>query len=88
MVLPEGVEAEARPILVDMAEGPYNTERQAFIQEGMKLITASGRPIGLYDLKDDPDEKKDLLGDAARAEPVIAQFKAFRRTLKVKEARK
>src|SRR4029450_12107691 len=40
------------------------------------------RPLGLYDLASDPQEKKDLLDDKPRAEPVIARYKAFRRSLK------
>lgn len=73
---------ERRPVLVDMSEGPYNDERQALIDGPMKLIATRGRPIGLYDLSADPGEKQDLLGDRARAEPVIARFKDMRRALR------
>jgi arylsulfatase A-like enzyme len=71
-----------RPVLVDMCEGPYNEERQAFIDGSMKLIATRGRPLGLYDLDEDPAERHDLLGDAARADPVLVRFKAFRRSLR------
>lgn len=83
-----GTSPSARPVLVDMPEGPHNEERQAFLDEGMKLIVTRGRPIGLYDLRKDPGEKRDLLSDSALAEPVIQRFKAFRRTLRTVPARK
>jgi choline-sulfatase len=73
---------EPRPVLVDMSEGPYNDERQAYFDGKMKLIATNGKPLGLYDLDEDPGEKRDLLGDAAKAESIVARFKAFRRTLR------
>jgi choline-sulfatase len=72
---------EARPVLVDMSEGPNNAERQAFFDGAYKVIATNGRPIGLYDLERDPGETKDLLGDAS-AEPILSRFKSFRRTLR------
>jgi arylsulfatase A-like enzyme len=77
-----------RPILVDMSAGPYNEERQAFIEGALKLIATNGRPLGLFDLAKDPGEKHDLLGDDAVALPVLAHFKAFRRTLRTIPARR
>jgi choline-sulfatase len=73
---------EERPVLVDMSEGPHNSERQAFFDGRYKLIASNGRPIGLYDLEKDPGEKEDLLGSHAIADPVVARFKSFRRTLR------
>jgi arylsulfatase A-like enzyme len=83
-----GQAAAGRPVLVDMSEGPYNDERQAFIDGALKLVATRGRPLGLYDLDADPGEAHDLLGDEARAGPVIAAFKAFRRTLRSVPARR
>jgi hypothetical protein len=80
--------AAQRPVLVDMSEGPFNEERQAFIDGDLKLITSNGRPLGLYDLVQDPGERHDLLGDAEKGRAAIARFKAFRRKLKVKTARR
>jgi hypothetical protein len=51
------------------------------IEDDKKLVASGGRPLSLYDLAADPGESKDLLDDAAQAEPMIAKFKAFRRTL-------
>lgn len=79
---PEAGPIEQRWVFVDMSEGPYNEERQALIIGPMKLIATRGRPIGLYDLSADPGEKKDLLGDSARADPLIARFKGARRSLR------
>jgi arylsulfatase A-like enzyme len=79
---------EERPVLVDMSEGPNNSERQAFFDGAYKLIASNGRPIGLYDLERDPGEKRDLLGDAETSDPVVLRFKAFRRTLRTLPARR
>ena len=51
-------------------------------------LQRTGRPLGLYDLEHDPGETKDLLGDDAVAKPFIARFKAFRRGLKSRPARR
>lgn len=84
---PPGHRAEPRPIFIDMSAGPHNSERQALIENDLKLIAQSGRPLGLYDLARDPGETRDLLDDAARAEPMIERFKAFRRNLRVVNVR-
>jgi arylsulfatase A-like enzyme len=78
---PSGKEPRARPIFIDMAAGPNNADRQALIEGDEKLVASGGRPLSLYDLGADPGETKDLLDDPARAEPMIAKYKAFRRTL-------
>lgn len=72
----------ARPVFIDMAAGPNNADRQALIDEDLKLVASGGRPLSLYDLASDPGETKDLLDDGARAAPMIAKFKAFRRSLR------
>src|SRR5690606_15770785 len=58
---PPGHEPAERLVFVDMSAGPYNAERQAFLDGNLKLIASGGRPLGLYDLKQDPGEKQDLL---------------------------
>lgn len=82
IVKPPSHEPQERIVFVDMSAGPHNEERQAFIEKGLKLITASGRPIGLYDLDKDPGEKTNLIKDEDAAKPIIARYKAFRRDLK------
>jgi choline-sulfatase len=76
-----GVEPGARPVFIDMAAGPNNADRQALIEGDMKLVESGGRPLSLYDLSVDPGETKDLLDDPSQAAPMIAKFKAFRRSL-------
>jgi arylsulfatase A-like enzyme len=87
---PNGRPEEERPVLVDMPEGPYNDERQAFFDGAYKLIATNGRPLGLYDLNADPGEAHDLLASARtgetrraeEAERVLARFRAYRRRLR------
>ena len=75
-------------MFVDMSAGPYNQERQAFIENDGKLIASSGRPLGLYDLGQDPGEKDDLLGKAPNSDETVERFKAFRRALKTVHVKK
>jgi len=81
-LLAPDTDSAARPVLVDMSEGPHNAERQAFIDGDYKVIASNGRPLGLYDLAKDPGETNDLLGNDAVAGPVLAHFRAFRRTVR------
>jgi arylsulfatase A-like enzyme len=79
---PPGYEPKPRIVFVDMTAGPNNAERQAFIEDGKKLVVSSGRPLGLYDLEADPGEKKSLLDDAELKERLLSRYKAFRRELR------
>jgi choline-sulfatase len=83
IVPPPKHEPAERIVFIDMSEGPFNADRQAFIEGDLKLIATSGQPIGLYNLKDDPAEQKNLLKDKALRETVVGRFKAFRRRLRV-----
>jgi len=74
-------QASPRPIYVDMPAGPYNDERQGYIEGDLKLVTSGGRPLGLYDLASDPGERRDLSGERARLQPMLEKTKAFRRAL-------
>jgi hypothetical protein len=70
-----------------MPGGPYNEERQALIQDDVKLIVSSGRTIGLYDLARDPTELVDRTRDAellARAREQLATFQAQLRLVREK----
>ncbi len=75
-------EPASRAVFIDMAAGPNNADRQALIEDDKKLVASGGRPLSLYDLAADPGETRDLLDDAAQAQPMIAKFKAFRRRLR------
>jgi arylsulfatase A-like enzyme len=70
-----------RPIYIDMPAGPYNDERQAYLDGDLKIVTTGGRALNLFDLARDPGEKRDLLDDAARARAMLDKTKAFRRSL-------
>ena len=72
-----------RPVFADMSAGPNNAERQAYIHGDFKLITSNGRPLGLYNLTADPDEKHDLLDDEVLRNKLLGEFKAYRRELRV-----
>ncbi|MGC4091352.1 MAG: sulfatase [Polyangiaceae bacterium] len=72
----------SRPVFVDMAEGPHNAERRAFIEGDTKLLLSGGRPLGLFDLARDAAEKSDLSGDKALTAAALERYKAFRRTLR------
>jgi arylsulfatase A-like enzyme len=77
----ESVSPEARSILVDMPQGPHNQERRAFYSGDYKLITSRGRSLGLYNLKADPGETKDLTGDEAQLAPIQEEMKSYLDTL-------
>lgn len=79
---PPGYEPKPRIVFSHMCAGPNNADRQAYIDDDKKLITSDGRPLGLYDLKTDAEEKKDLLDDAELKEKVIGRYKAFVKQLK------
>lgn len=80
--------APERPVFIDMCAGPYNDERQALIDGGIKIITAMGRPVGIYNLEQDPGEKDNLLKDATLRDEMKAKLASFRATLKVVPAKK
>jgi choline-sulfatase len=82
LFMPAGYEAREKIVFVDMAAGPNNEERQAFIENHLKLVTSGGRGLGLYDLEADAAEKKDLLDDEEKKKVTLDRFKAFKRTLR------
>jgi len=81
VLAPPGYAPKPRVVYIDMPAGPYNDSREAYIEDDMKVITSGPRALGLFDLKADPGEKKDLLDDTAKARPLLARAKAFRKTL-------
>jgi arylsulfatase A-like enzyme len=77
--LPEGKEAPARDILIDMPAGPYNDARMAFIHGDRKLVLVGGRKE-LYDLGADPGEEKNLWPEGRDA--IEAAYAAMKARLK------
>lgn len=60
-------DAEERDVYIDMPEGPYNEMRRAVISgpsPGVKLIDFGKGRYGLFDLRSDPNETKNLVGSA------------------------
>lgn len=81
-----GATPKPRPVFLDMPAGPYNGDRQAFIEDDLKLITSNSRPRGLYDLAVDPDENNNLMRDTKRTAEALERMKQFRsglRTIRV-----
>ena len=66
-----------KPVLIDMARGPYNAERRAFIDADQKLVLSEGRVLGLYDLAQDSAEKRDLSAQKALLQPVREKLASF-----------
>ena len=82
--LPAGQAPKPRPVFIDMSAGPYNEERQALIDNDLKLIMCTGRgALGLYDLSVDPNEAVDKLGDKALAKGARERFAAFQSQLRL-----
>lgn len=72
-----GTPLEERPVFVDMVEAPNNKERRAFYSGPYKIITSSGRVIGVFNLDEDPGEKKDLSEDEALVSRLKSEQAAF-----------
>ncbi len=79
---PEGYVPAERPIFIDMQAGPYNTERQAWIEGPYKLVTSSSRPMSVFNLKEDPGETENLMKDTELTSKLLDSFKQFRSGLK------
>jgi choline-sulfatase len=83
--LPKGGEHEVRDVYVDMPQGPFNGPRRALITgpaPGMKLIHSGGAQYQLFDLAEDPGEKKDLSSDKEKLQPVLTRMQQMRARLK------
>jgi choline-sulfatase len=78
-----GGPSPARPVFVDMPAGPYNGDRQAYIEDDVKLIVSNSRPMGLYNLASDPGETKNLSKETAQVDAMLERLKAFRSNLRV-----
>ncbi|MRG94065.1 sulfatase [Polyangium spumosum] len=89
--LPEGQAPAERDVVIDMPAGPYNDARRALIHGDLKLIVSNNTKYALYDLGEDPEERKDLWRspDArARIEERYAALRARLREIRVTGPRK
>ncbi len=75
-----GADAPARPVYVELPEGPYNSLRRSVIDGGWKLTERGAGHFELYHLADDPGERTDLArshpADLARLRSVMEQVRA------------
>jgi choline-sulfatase len=88
--LPKNGEHEVRDVYVDMPQGPFNGPRRALITgaaPGMKLIHSGGAQYQLFDLAEDPNERKDLSSDKEKLQPVLTRMQQMRARLKEVEQR-
>jgi arylsulfatase A-like enzyme len=83
VLMPAGYVPTPRPVFIDMSAGPYNEERQALIQDDVKLISSAGRTLGLYDLARDPREEIDRIADAELLALARERFSTFRSELRL-----
>jgi choline-sulfatase len=72
-----------RPVFVDMPAGPYNGDRQAYIDNDLKLVVSNSRPMGLYNLATDPGETQNLADKPLQVDAMLERLKAFRSKLRV-----
>ncbi|WP_394836061.1 sulfatase [Pendulispora rubella] len=75
---------EERDVYLDMPEGPFNEMRRAIItgpSPGMKLIDLGDHRYELYDLRVDPDEKKDLVLNKERFRASLTSLQRLRAQL-------
>ena len=78
-------EHEERDVYVDMPQGPFNGPKRALIfgpTPGMKLVHAGGSNYQLFDLANDPDERKDLSQDKEKLQSAVRNMNAMRGRLK------
>jgi hypothetical protein len=67
---------------MDMARGPHNAERQALIEDDLKLTSSEGRVLGLFDLAADPGEKRNLSNDRELTAKMKGRLSAFKSRLR------
>ncbi|WP_437674050.1 sulfatase-like hydrolase/transferase [Sorangium sp. So ce131] len=68
VLLAPGEQAAAHDVLIDMPAGPYNDARRSFLRGDLKLTISGGARFELYDLANDPEERKNLWGTPAAKE--------------------
>ncbi|MDC0740108.1 sulfatase [Polyangium mundeleinium] len=82
VLLPEGQTPAARDVVIDMPAGPYNDARRALIHGDLKLIVSNNAGYELYDLGQDPEERKDLWRSPDTREGMEERYAALRARLR------
>ena len=80
--LSAGTAPEPRDVLIDMPGGPYNDPLRALIHGDLKLISAGGTRVELYDLAKDAEEKHDLGADPDQVKQILPYFEAAKSRLR------
>ncbi|MDO9021754.1 MAG: sulfatase-like hydrolase/transferase [Myxococcales bacterium] len=84
-----GTEAPARPIYLELPEGPYNSLRRGVIADGWKLLERGVGRFELYHLTEDPGEHTNLAAtrpaDLARMRGVYEGVRAGLHTVAARE---
>lgn len=84
-VLSKDNKHEERDVYVDMPAGPYNEAKRAIIfgpTPGTKLIHHGGYSYNLFDLNEDPGEKKDLAPNKDKLKEAVTRMNQLRAGLK------
>ena len=78
-----GAEALPRDVLCDLPEDTHNERRRSLLHDGFKIIAlANDFRFELYDMKNDPDEKVDLIKkEPEKAKEMIALYKETAKTI-------
>jgi arylsulfatase A-like enzyme len=84
-----GAEVPARPIYLELPEGPYNSLRRGVIADGWKLLERGVGRFELYHLTEDPGERTNLAAthpaDLARMRAVYEGVRAGLHTVPARE---
>ena len=84
-----GVSPPARPIYLELPEGPYNSLRRGVVDDGWKLLERGAGRFELYDLAHDPGEHTNLASthpaDLARLRGVLESVRAGLHTVPARE---
>lgn len=79
-----GEPAPARPVYIELPEGPFNSLRRSVIDDGWKLTERGVGRFELYDLRNDPNERVNLFAsDSAQLARMRAAMEAVRGDLRI-----
>jgi len=80
--LVSGASPEPRDVFIDMPAGPYNDAKRALIHGNLKVITAGGAHMEIYDLAKDAEERHDLGSDPDQVKQIQPYYDAVKARLR------